>query len=295
MTILNLSTTSSSSSTGAKPSSLLSMALKRTIVKAKPYQYVNNTNKHLYEASLALLDNRSTKKQGGKIPLDSYHAIEWNWTYSAATEDDIKLDSEAPLISTDQKSVCFHASCQSCFETNAVRGNRALKSNAFTYWEITVLNEVCSGTSLMIGVGNQNARLNSIGYLNLLGIDENSWGLSHQGFTWHDNKSAKFSEHFSETTSGPVTIGCLFNGFTGQLSYFKNGKYLGVAFEKINTKTQTLFPMISSTVAQSAFRLECVCETFPNLKDLCRETVRAGQIKLDNQNLPVSLLEFLKN
>jgi len=284
MTILELS----SSANITKPYSLLSMVLNKPIVKHKLQKQRHFGNKpHLIASCLAQLNNRPQPRVNQRqIPFDSYHALEWQWQYDKVNDDD-----EAPLLSNDLKSVCFHLDCHSCFETSAVRGNKELKRNALTYWEVTVLNDKCNGTSLMIGVGTKKAKLNSIGYLNLLGIDQQSWGLSHNGLLWHDNKSSKYCEPFSQ---GPVTIGCLFNGFNGQLSYFRNGKCMGVAFDNVG-RLEPVFAMISSSCAQSVFRLESACETFPSLKQLCKQSVYSSKIQTENECLPATVVDFLNS
>lgn len=278
MTILDFS---SSASIGNKNCSLLSLALKKPIVKkeTKKHRYIDS---NLLKSSIELVNKKKQDDKSNKIPIKAvYHKINWQWT----------SNSESLVFSNDSKSVCIHSDCQSCFETEAVHGNTPLKLNAFTYWEVSILNEHLNGTSIQIGLGNKTANKKAFGYLNLLGSDSNSYGLSHDGRTWHNNQSNQFCSSWNESQ---VKIGCLFDGFTGKLSFFRNGLPLGIAFENINMKND-LFPMVSSTVAQSAFRFECVYESFPSLMDLCRKTVRSSQVQLSNEVLPISVIKFLQN
>lgn len=287
MTIQNYS----SASFGNKSNSLLSSLLSKPISKpssAHKKKPSFHLNQHLLQSSIALININRQKFPNTIIPIkSSHHRINWQWSPTPSSA----------MLSDDQKSVCFHSECESCFETDAVSGNKPLKPNAFTYWEITVLNnEQLNGSSIQIGIGNKNARMNTVGYLNLLGMDENSYGLSHTGQAWHKNESRQVCDKWDKGTcqSGPITIGCLFNGFNGQLSYFKNGVCLGVAFEGIDMK-ESLYPMMSSTVAKSCLRLDFVCESFPSLKEMCRKIILSDQrVQFDNENLPKSLIKFLK-
>lgn len=275
MTVLDLSTLT----IGAKSNSLLSLALKKTIVK-KDWKKPTFRNQDLLKSSLGLVNIKKIETKQAKIPIKpAYHKIDWNWS----------SNSESVLFSADSKAVCFHSDCQSCFETDAVRGDTPLKLNAFTYWEVSILNEHLNGTSIQIGIGNKSARHNSMGYLNLLGIDKNSYGLTQNGQVWHGNGSKQFCSAWGANDR----IGCLFNGFNGQLSYYRNGIFLGVAFKDVDM-SESLYPMISSTVAQSAFRLDGVYESFPSLKDLCRKSILKEKMDLAGQMLPKHLLSYLK-
>jgi SPRY domain-containing SOCS box protein 3 len=267
-------------------SSILGSILQKPIQR-KPVNKSNalrHINSERLQNSIELVNTKKTNfsKKEHYIPIKSgYHKIDWEWSES----------SESTIFSNDKKSVVFHAECESCFETDAIRGNKPLKRNAYTYWEVNILNENLNGTSIQIGIGNKNANLSTIGYLNLLGSDRNSYGLTHNGQLWHRNETTKFCGSWNESDS---VIGCLFNGYNGTLSYYKNGLCLGVAFKNIDM-SEYLYPMVSSTIAQSGFRLGFVCETFPCLRDLCRKSIVERKISTLNENLPRNVLSFLKN
>lgn len=285
MTILDLNASAINTKVN---NSFLNMALKKPITKStinSKSTSLSHLNRQLIAASIDLVNVKQTTTKSTKIPIKSaYHKIDWQWQPSGV---------ESTIFSNDRKSVCIHAECESCFETDAVRGNQPLKKNAFTYWEVTVLAHKLGGTSVQIGVGNNKARLNTLGYMHLLGRDSNSYGLSHTGQKWHQNESQKFCEVWNNSDDTEITIGCLFNGYNGQLSYFKNGVFLGIAFSDIDMK-ESLYPMVSSTVAQSVFRLNNVYETFPSLKDLCRKKILSEGIQLKGQLLPETILNFLR-
>lgn len=231
----------------------------------------------------SLLNKVSESQLKQAVPIRSHHRIKWTWN---------KIDSNKMMFSNDSKSVCLHPYCSGCFETDAVRGDQALKKNAYTYWQIEMGKEALSGTSSMIGVGTSSAKLNSFGYLNLIGMDENSWGLSNKGLVWNGNNARSFCNQFDESEN--VKIGCLFDGFNGRLSYFINGVYMGVAFQNLPLNV-ALYPMVSSTVARSVFKLDFVFETFPSLQDICRSKINQSNEIIDKSSLPKSIIDFLKN
>eukprot|EP00091_Calanus_sinicus_P013703 TRINITY_DN30428_c0_g1_i1.p1 TRINITY_DN30428_c0_g1~~TRINITY_DN30428_c0_g1_i1.p1 ORF type:complete len:123 (-),score=12.43 TRINITY_DN30428_c0_g1_i1:24-392(-) len=82
--------------------------------------------------------------------------------------------------------------------TAGVRGTRVLNGGRF-YWEINVSQRIF-GTSMMFGIGTRKARLHVDAFVNMLGEDENSWGLSHKGLLWHGghhNNTSSPSEKIS--------------------------------------------------------------------------------------------------
>jgi len=247
------------------------------LTKAKLNECLNNNNNN------KPVKNHSSQ-QATRVPFKSHKPLDWSWHYEM--ESGCNVDSPPLLLSNDAKSVCFHPYCMGCFETNAIRGNKPLKLNALTYWEISLAEGVCAGTSVMVGVGRSRAKLNSNGYINLIGGDAHGWGLSNKGHLWHDNQSRVYCNPLSDDNNkGSIRIGCLFDGYNGRLAFFKNGVCLGVAFENLldtsNSQCDSddegnllLYPMVSSTVSKSVMRLEMACENFATLKEMCRESVQ---------------------
>lgn len=231
-----------------------------------------------YLLNQQLFATSATKEtaEAANIPFKNHKLLNLKWSPPTTQTTTAETGTEQPshLISSDSKTVCFHPYCAGCFETNAVRATQPLRRNAYTYWEISLKESTCQGTSVMIGVGTAQASLNSIGYLNLIGIDKCSWGLSNKGQLWHDNVCTSFCSEDEIFATPDCRIGCLFDGYTGRITYFKNGKLLNpqqaCAFADLPVKRCDLYPMVSSTVAKSVLRLECAYESFPTLKDLCR-------------------------
>uniref|UniRef100_A0A5S6R4E4 SPRY domain-containing SOCS box protein 3 n=1 Tax=Trichuris muris TaxID=70415 RepID=A0A5S6R4E4_TRIMR len=183
-----------------------------------------------------------------------------NWTWDTPEETTTSVHT----YGQNGRTVLFHSNWSN--GTVAIRGNRPLPKHGQYYWEIDVSHRVF-GTSLMFGVGTAKASLHETRFVNLIGQDGHSWGLSHKGQIWHDGKGRQFTDPFIEYT--PTTIGLLYNGSNGTLSYYKDGRSLGVAFDGLNAVEEPLFPMISSTAARTEMTLNETKRTFWNLQDRC--------------------------
>jgi SPRY domain-containing SOCS box protein 3 len=109
-----------------------------------------------------------------------------------------------------------------------VRGNQELKEG-ITYFEVLV-KEPLYGTAVMIGVGTSDVHLHysDFEYVNLVGKDENSWGLCHKGSIWHNNKSTSYCSPFFHKDT---IVGVLYDSYKHKLHFFVNHVYMGVAFE----------------------------------------------------------------
>lgn len=152
--------------------------------------------------------------------------------------------------------------------TAAVRGSKAF-THGQHYWEVK-LSDIY-GTSVMVGVGTQNAVLHTSNYeyVNLIGRDSQSWGLSHKGELWHNGKKRQFCEPFFDST----VIGILLDMDQGTLSFFKNKKLLGVAFTGLCDNYSELYPIVSSTAAESEVEIcDCSCK-YTSLQDQCVKTI----------------------
>lgn len=96
----------------------------------------------------------------------------------------------------------------------------------------------------MFGIGKKCSKLVSpILFENLIGGDSNSYGLSHKGIIYHNGTTYKYCHSFKERKS--VVVGVFFNGPKSELSYFIDGKYMGVAFNNLDLNNSVYHPMIS--------------------------------------------------
>lgn len=91
---------------------------------------------------------------------------------------------------------------------------------------------------MMFGIGTNRCRLHAENFTNMLGEDEHGWGLSHKGLLWHNGIGLHFTKRFTENVE--TKVGLLFDGIHGTLTYFKDGRSLGVAFRGLNEVT-TIF------------------------------------------------------
>jgi hypothetical protein len=268
-------------------SALLS-ALARPIPKVQSPNHFKSAQSPINEKKLEAirrLFNEAVSKQTEQsktihLPFKNYHVLNSKWQVSSPHQPLV-------LLSQDEKSICFHPNNAGYFETHAARFNKPLRVNAFTYWQMRLDRSACTGTSVMIGLGQRDSSLILDGYTDLLGADSKSWGLSIKGHTLHKGQSSLFCDALSELETN--TIGCLFDGYRGSLAFFVNGQFKGVAFRDIplnkrNEQEFDLYPMVSSTTANSVLTIENVYESFPSLQELCSAEIQKDE-KLSGANI----------
>ena len=170
---------------------------------------------------------------------------EWSW--------DASCKSECISLSTNSKTAYFFDDPYSISRgTAGVRGTQPATSGIY-YYEVKV-TEPLYGTSVMFGYGTEETRLHydNFDYVNLIGKDANSWGLSHKGTIWHNNKSQSYCEAFFDKET---IVGVLLNTFEGTIEYFINGKCMGCAFRDLDLTRAKVYPMISSTATDIELEL----------------------------------------
>lgn len=212
---------------------------------------------------------------------DSY--FDWVW------DEDSK--SSACHLKQDHREVIFHMD-YSC-GTAAVRGTGSMKENQH-YWEVKMMSTVY-GTDMMVGVSTVNIDLNKYrhAFCSLLGRDEDSWGLSYTGVTYHKAKKALYTSKFSQ---GDI-IGVHLDMWLGTMSYYKNKRPLGIAYRGLQGKS--LYPVVSSTAARSGMKV-VKCRSFPtSLQFTCCQALRRfippHLDVLKVIDLPPGLRSFLQN
>jgi len=169
--------------------------------------------------------------------------------------------------------------------TAAVRGDKILNGGIY-YWEIKVSQRVF-GTSMMFGIGTIQTRLHIDAFVNLLGGDCQSMGLSHKGVAWYNNSWKQFTKPFRENEN--TCVGILFNWFNGTLTYYKDGECLGVAFDGLNKIKEPLYPIISSTAAKTEMTLTNCRRCYTSLQDRCRRVIMSNLPSQQSvQQLPVA-------
>ncbi|XP_077142971.1 SPRY domain-containing SOCS box protein 3-like [Ranitomeya variabilis] len=211
--------------------------------------------------------------------------VKENWLWDA---NDLCPSVE---LSHGRKEVYFHTDPVSeSGGTAGVRGDAGFLRGEH-YWEIEFL-EPPSGLSVMVGVGTSRATLcaSSFQYINLLGLDADSWGLSYKGKIWHGGSSRQYTEPFYEEGT---LIGLHLNMEDGTLTFYKDRQSLGVAFTGLHKVQLPLFPMASSTSPGTELALGRRCCTLPSLEERCLSTLARNLTRKDCADL-LPLPEFVR-
>ncbi|CAN8002035.1 unnamed protein product, partial [Ixodes hexagonus] len=148
--------------------------------------------------------------------------------------------------------------------TAGVRGVRPLPRGRRAYWEVRVSQRVF-GTSMMWGLCTARARLHADAFVDLLGQDQHGWGLSHKGLVWHAGRWRAFTRPFRENQA--TVVGMLFDGRRGTLTYYKDGRCLGVAFKDLHLVGEPLYPAACSTAAKTEMSMANARRDFVGLQD----------------------------
>ncbi|XP_050392840.2 SPRY domain-containing SOCS box protein 3 [Patella vulgata] len=203
------------------------------------------------------------KYQRGPI-LSEFYANNWVWDYQNKSSD--------VHLSNDKKSAYFYTDpVDLSTGTAGVRGNKALNDGEH-YWEIVFLEPPC-GTSVMMGVGTENSKLqtNNYKYVNLIGIDQESWGLSYKGRIYHNGESWKYCDPIYD--EGTI-IGCHLNTYLGTLTFYRNGVNMGVAFYDRRLQQGQLYPIVSSTATETELGIgRSYCRRI-SLREKCCSIIR---------------------
>lgn len=228
-------------------------------------------------------DKETNEEEQNKncCPLEQACSDDWSW--------DVK-SHEVKLCGPKQRIAHFHPNWSN--GTAGVRGTRVLNGGRF-YWEVIVSRRIF-GTSMMFGIGTKNARLHVDAFVNMLGEDKESWGLSHKGYIWHNGTFQFYTKPFPENK--PTTIGIYFDGIAGTLTYYKDNESLGVAYKDLNKITEPLYPMVCSTAAKTQMALGVMKRGHVSLQDICRATIvknLKNESQVDQLELPLSLKRFI--
>ncbi|XP_018319572.1 SPRY domain-containing SOCS box protein 3 [Agrilus planipennis] len=206
------------------------------------------------------LDSSDMNTESTERPLR--HGCDDLWSWSLWEKS-----PEVKLYGSYLRIAHFHPNWSN--GTAGVMGTRILNNGRY-FWELEISRRLF-GTSMMMGIGTKKTRLHAGGFINILGEDNNSWGLSHKGLLWHGGRSYFYTKPFRENRR--TIIGVLFDGIAGTLTYYKDGKCLGVAFRGLNEIEEPLYPAVSSTAAKTEMSLVTMKRDFVNLQDRCRDVI----------------------
>ncbi|XP_070072560.1 SPRY domain-containing SOCS box protein 3 isoform X3 [Drosophila takahashii] len=231
----------------------------------------------------------SSSSSSSSSPLNRFcplsKGVEDNWTWSKRHRS-----KEVVLSGPNSRTVHFHPNWSK--GTAGVQGKRSLNNGRY-YWELHVSQRVF-GTSIMFGIGTKSARLHANAFRNMLGENEHGWGLSHKGVLWHKGVALLYTKRFRE--NHPTQIGVLFDGIEGTLTYYKDGRCLGVAFRGLDQIDEPLYPIVCSTAAKTEMTLKCTRREFVNLQDRCRAVIMRrvrSSSQLEKLKLPLPISDYL--
>ncbi|KAL1458707.1 hypothetical protein WDU94_008836 [Cyamophila willieti] len=207
----------------------------------------------------------------------------WTWDRNDKSPD-------TKLFGKNNRTVNFHPTWSK--GAAGIRGTRVLNNGRY-YWELGTSQRLF-GTSMMFGIGTRKARIHQNAFINLIGKDEHSWGLSHKGLIFHNGKFYNYTKPFPENEA--TRIGVLFDGIAGTLSFYKDGEYLGIAFQGLQHVQEPLYPMICSTAVKTQISLELARRDFINLQDRCRSIIikTMTQADLELVKLPTSIRNYIE-
>lgn len=211
-----------------------------------------------------------------------YDGCDDSWSWSSTDKS-----HEVKVHGSRNETALFHPNWSN--GTAGVRGNRMLNWGRF-YWEVRLSHRVF-GTSMMFGIGTRRTRLHIDEFINMLGEDDQSWGLSHKGLLWHRGTSTPFTDPFPEKQA--TTIGLLFDGVKGTLTYYKDGRCLGEAFTGLNSSSTELYPFVCSTAAKTEMTLASMRRGMVSLEDRCCVTI-ATHLKSESEARGLLLPSMLK-
>lgn len=233
-------------------------------------------------------DNRLTTAgqllRRGACPLRDGCVERWSWNA-------LDKSPEVRVLGENHETVLFHPTWSN--GAAGVRGTRSMRHGVH-YWEIRTSSRLF-GTSMMFGVASRAARLHVDAFVNLLGEDEHSWALSHKGILWHGGKARLYTKPFPENVC--TTVGLLLDRNCGTLTYFKDGRCLGVAFTGLDQDhVPVLYPSVCSTAAKTQMTLTSAVRSFSSLQDRCRAAIVAhlrSQKDLACLPLPYTLKRYV--
>merc|ERR1712038_1033481 len=236
------------------------------------------------EASATIsLPKGSQQSRNQSYPLVNGCDDNWTWNHLAKSHE-VRLSGPKGRIAH------FHPNWSN--GTAGVRGTRVLNHGRY-YWELNISERVF-GTSMMFGIGTRRARLHVDAFVNMLGEEETSWGLSHKGLLWHAGRHKTYIKPFRENVA--TTIGIYFDGISGNLTFYKDGHNLGVAFTGLHEVTEPLYPIVCSTAAKTEMALGVLKRDFLSLQDRCRATVLSQlthEEQIDQLKLPLRIKHFI--
>jgi SPRY domain-containing SOCS box protein 3 len=203
----------------------------------------------------------------------------------------ICIESKWKWSKLNSSIILFHPRVSS--STQVILADRPLPLNGKHYWEIYM--PAVYGTSIMFGIATNKQKLISSNFIDLIGIDEHGWALSHHGLLWHKGISRSYLIKSFELLK-PILVGLEFDADARTLSYIINNQSMGIAFHSI-PKNLPIYPAVSSTSAQCTMILKHCCQICSSLREICFKMIKS-KILIENLNyqlLPNHLIKQMMN
>ncbi|GMS95612.1 hypothetical protein PENTCL1PPCAC_17787, partial [Pristionchus entomophagus] len=177
------------------------------------------------------------------LPSTKMHSNSWPWKTFSPSEEvfrSVRILSSQHLVLNPTISI----------GSVAWRGDKPLSESTRAYWEVEVDGSPY-GTSVQFGIGRRHSLCRILDFVDLLGMDDNSYGLNHLGFAQRAGMKVRVSKPLEGINP---RIGLLFDGPNRSLSFFINDEYLCTPFVDIDL-SETLYPFVSSTSQWTSLRL----------------------------------------
>ena len=129
-------------------------------------------------------------------------------------------------------------------------------------------------------------------YVHLLGMDNNSWGISYVGRVQHNRQFRTYMPSFNQ---GDI-IGALLDMEAGTLLFARNGQWYGPPLRGM--KGKSVYPIVASTSRNTRMRLIRSRSAVPTLRSICYSVVASAAEKdpsVVDVPLPSSVKEMLNS
>jgi SOCS box./SPRY domain. len=206
----------------------------------------------------------------------------WKWNYLDCS-DGVRLDDP------DSRVASFHANLN--HDLVGVRGTRVLNNGRY-YWELQVTSSSVVARTLF-GIATKKMPLDLVYFPETM--PNKGWFLTHVGLLWHSGEFSNYKGRFLHHFETP--IGVLFDGISGTLSYYINGKYVGVAFNRLNEVKDALYPFVALSSDNAAITLTKMTKEFVNLQGRCRAVILKRvkvKARIEELPLPKPIKDYLK-
>jgi len=186
---------------------------------------------------------------------------------SYSTWDSANKDADVTLSNGDNTASVVSAGSS----RGAVRG-ASFNGSGLHYFEVTL----DAGNEMLIGLGNSSATITD----SYPGANTNSWGYySVNGQKYTNATNTAYGESW---TAGGDKIGCLYDATAGEISFYKNGRFQGVAFTGISGDLYPMWGTATTGAGTRTVTLDTSVPSFGAIYGYWHPTDKDSQITLSN-------------